>query len=413
MKPLVLSVLIVVLSGCHAHSDDTSMHATSVLVDTGQHQAYTPQGVLLTTQQGLTLWGQDAHYQGAPFSFAISNQQQTVVDTNTNLTWQRVPAEQRMSWQQAGDYCQGLTLADKSDWRLPTVKELVSIEDFSEGWPYLNTDVFSLGDQEIGKHLQFWSSNFYHIGTTHGGAETAFGVNFGTGHVKGYPTGDGDNQRMPPPPKRERASGEVALKGADGETTGDSSDKGNSAHQRRKPRGNPAYKLVRCVQGDEYGVNQFVDNHDGTVTDLATGLMWMKQDSGQALDWQQALDYAEDLMVAGYTDWKLPNIKELQSIVDYSGVYPAIDSSVFNTTDNDAYFWSSTSAYFSKFGPEEKRKPYWAWYVAFGYAVGPDGKDTHGAGAVRYDTKQANGPMGADAERIYNFARAVRQIDIP
>lgn len=82
----------------------------------------------------------------------------------------------------------------------------------------------------------------------------------------------------------------------------------------------------------------------------------------------------------GYSDWRLPNIRELQGIVDYSGSYPAIDTTYFNITDIDSYFWSRTSAYFSPASPGY----YYGGYVAFGYAVGTDGEDVHGAGAVRY-----------------------------
>ena len=67
-----------------------------------------------------------------------------------------------------------------------------------------------------------------------------------------------------------------------------------------------------------YATNSFADNGDGTVTDTATGLMWQQADDGVARDWGEALAYAEDLTLAGHGDWRLPNAKELQSIVDYS-----------------------------------------------------------------------------------------------
>ena len=197
----------------------------------------------------------------------------------------------------------------------------------------------------VSKDQQYWSSNFYYVGTTHGGAESAFGVNHATGHIKAYPA---------------EAAG---------------------------PFGN----YVLAVRGDTtYGKNDFVDNGDGTITDRATGLMWMQNDLNVPVDWEHALLYADTLSFAGYDDWRLPNVKELQSIVDYPGVFPAIDP-LFECTPitNEAgnadygYYWSSTSAYFSQASPEY----YYAWYVAFGYAVDDDGNDLHGAGAVRFDTK--------------------------
>ncbi|WP_413699843.1 DUF1566 domain-containing protein [Psychromonas sp. KJ10-10] len=205
---------------------------------------------------------------------------------------------------------------------------------------------------------------------------------------------------LPPPPSNNNKPSDMNVANVDDEANKDS---------KGKPRGNPRLKYVWAVAGQVYGESQFVDNGDGTISDLGTGLMWMVDDSKQGLDWQSALAYSENLEYAGYSDWKLPNVKELQTLVDYSGVYPAIDQSLFNISDENAYFWTSTSAYFSKRAKQEHKR-YWAWYVAFGYAVGPDGKDSHGAGAVRYDTKKSGGPAGEDAERIFNYVRAVRII---
>lgn len=388
----------------------------NIVVDTGQNITYGSDGLSLNIKTNDLFFGQDANYKGAPFNFKKSKNGVTVLDQNTGITWQRIPPEAKSSWGKAKEYCANLELAGHNDWRLPSLKELMSIEDFEEGWPYIDTNVFSLGNQPIGKQLQYWSSNFYLVGTTHDGAETAFGLNYGTGHIKGYPTGDG-NHGAPPfdvqsgkgPAGVHSKSGLTAPPGIEGSHRSMPPPPGGEGG--RPPRGNPAHKLVRCVYGASYGENSFVDNGNGTVSDFGTGLMWRKNDSGKGLDWENALAYAENLEFASHDDWRLPNIKELQSIVDYSGVYPAIDLKYFNITDNDSYFWSSTSAYFSKYGTEEQRKYYWAWYVAFGYAVGPDGKDSHGAGAVRYDSKMQDGPVGEDAERVFNYARAVRNID--
>jgi hypothetical protein len=73
------------------------------------------------------------------------------------------------------------------------------------------------------------------------------------------------------------------------------------------------------VRGNpDYGINHFKDNHDGTITDEATGLTWMKADSGKGMDWPSALVYGSNLELAGYTDWRLPSAKELQTIIDYT-----------------------------------------------------------------------------------------------
>ncbi len=390
-------------------------HSNRLVVDTGQNQAYDSNGNVISPPAGEAFYGQDVDYHSAGFLFT-DNSDGTVRDNNTELTWQQTPSAEKYAWQAAQDYCAALELGGQDDWRAPSLKELISIEDFSQGWPYIDTEYFSLGDEEIGKQLQFWSSNDYQVGTTHGGAASAFGLNYGTGHIKAYPVGGNANggeapadgaptsgapvgtdtsSDIPPPP-------DDASQAQDGELPPPPSGEAPTG-------GNVASKFVRCVRGDAYAVNEFVDNGDGTVSDIATGLMWMQADSGEGKDWENALASAENLEQAGYSDWRLPNVKELQSIVDYSGVYPAIDANFFQVTDADAYFWTSTSAYFSSVS-EEAAKRYWAWYVAFGYAVDNAGNDSHGAGAVRYDTKVEGGPAGEDAERVYNYARAVRNI---
>lgn len=60
----------------------------------------------------------------------------------------------------------------------------------------------------------------------------------------------------------------------------------------------------------------YTNNGDGTVTDLASGLMWQQND-GISRSWQDALEYAETLNLAEQDDWRLPNARKLQSIVDY------------------------------------------------------------------------------------------------
>jgi hypothetical protein len=114
------------------------------------------------------------------------------------------------------------------------------------------------------------------------------------------------------------------------------------------------------------------DTTDDTVTDTCTGLMWQQDtadvngdgqtidDGSDALDWCGALAYCENLSFAGHDDWRLPNLRELQSIVDYGRVGPAIDP-VFLVFQFAAY-WSSTSS---------AGCPDLAWYVdsLVGYAL--------------------------------------------
>jgi hypothetical protein len=117
---------------------------------------------------------------------------------------------------------------------------------------------------------------------------------------------------------------------------------------------------------------RFVDNGDGTVTDNCTGLMWQKDtadvngdgkiDGADTLPWCDALAYCENLSFAGHDDWRLPNVRELQSIVDYGRPSPPIDP-VFGALSS--FYWSSTSG---------AGGPGFAWYVVGG-GVFYGGKD--------------------------------------
>ena len=164
--------------------------------------------------------------------------------------------------------------------------------------------------------------------------------------------------------------------------------------------------------------------------------MWTQDDDGSGMTWPDALSYAESSEFAGYNDWRLPNAKELQSIIDYTRA-PAVTNSaaidpVFNCTpitdeggsQNYPFYWSGTThASFL----DDATGGYGA-YVCFGESLGwmemPPGSgnytllDVHGAGAQRSDPKvgdpadwpYGNGPQG-DVIRIYNFVRLVRDAD--
>ena len=75
----------------------------------------------------------------------------------------------------------------------------------------------------------------------------------------------------------------------------------------------------------------YTDNGDGTISNLATGLMQQKADDVKGRDWQEALAYAENFELASHSDWRLPNAKELQSIVDYSRSPQTTSSPAINT----------------------------------------------------------------------------------
>jgi len=102
------------------------------------------------------------------------------------------------------------------------------------------------------------------------------------------------------------------------------------------------------------------------VTDSVTGLQWQDDAIGTSTTWQDAIDRCENLTLDGLSDWRLPNINELKSIVDRSKYNPAIVNGFSQVSSNDDY-WSSTAL-------EEDRG--YAWVVFFGYGlVDSFGKD--------------------------------------
>ncbi len=82
-----------------------------------------------------------------------------------------------------------------------------------------------------------------------------------------------------------------------------------------------------------------VDN--GTVTDTMTQLIWEQTFSDFRTIWAAADDYCQTLNLNGSTDWRVPSMKELQTIVDETRTNPAIDPNVFPCTTND-FFWTSS-----------------------------------------------------------------------
>ena len=106
---------------------------------------------------------------------------------------------------------------------------------------------------------------------------------------------------------------------------------------------------------------RYINNGDGTITDGITGLMWARDgnglgcNSGIGLEWPDAIDWAEALTFAGYSDWRLPNRRELESILDFGRRAPAIEPTIFPNTTNDRY-WTATI---------DAGDPAFAWFVDF------------------------------------------------
>lgn len=359
------------------------------IVDTNQASCYNSSSGEIESCSGR---GHDADYNGNLPSYTISSDGLTVFDNVTGLLWTRssdidgsgtIDYGDKRYQSEAAGYCAGLTLGGYS-WRLPSIKEAYSLilfsgrdassytgGDTSTLTPFISSsfdwafgDIFTLDGIAAGERLidgQYATSTLY-ASTTMNGDATMFGVNFVDGRIKGYP---------------------LLLKKF----------------------------YVRCVTGNSsYGINSFRDNGDGTVSDSATGLMWQQDDSPSA-DWDDALASCSNATTATYFDWRLPNAKELQSIVDYtrspdSDGSAAIDTTFFNATPitNEAgvtdwaYYWSSTT-HVDYYGDGSN-----AAYLSFGRALGYFNfsvLDVHGAGAQRSNDKlDVTTEPGADAADV-------------
>ncbi len=386
----------------------------SLPVDTGQVACYNATTEISCPQEGNSFFGQDGHYSGNSPSY-VNNGDGTVTDIHTGLTWSQAVGD-KLSLTQAMAAAESLTLGGYSDWRIPTIKELYTLIDFTgytgtgsltgssvpaNAVPFMDTVSFDFayGDTSAGERYidAQWLTTTLYVTTTMEGDNTLFGVNFADGRIKGY---------------------------------GYSNDS--------RPNAGEKEFYVRYVRGNSYGENQFTDNGNDTISDAGSGQMWTKKDSGAysagsggdgSMDWPEALAWCEGLSVGGHSDWRLPNAKELQFIVDYTRS-PATTGSaaidpIFESTSiidekgdlNFPYFWTSTT---HLDGPSPSN---YAAYIAFGEALGimnfgsgDTVYDVHGAGAQRSDPKTGNpdditteAPQG-DIWRIYNYARCVRDI---
>jgi hypothetical protein len=130
-------------------------------------------------------------------------------------------------------------------------------------------------------------------------------------------------------------------------------------------------------RGVAWPVPRFADHGNGTATDNLTGLMWTKNANlpNGYMNWQQALNYVAGMNAGtypnyGYHDWRLPNRKELFSLIDHSRYNPALPADHPFTNVQAYYYWSSTTV---------------AGYPAFAWIVGMRSGDVSNGGKYYYD----------------------------
>jgi hypothetical protein len=281
----------------------------------------------------------------------LDNSDGTVTDKLTGLIWTKNanPAGNYMAWLEALEYVKTLNTGGHTDWRLPNINELQSLIEYSQsnfalpqGYPFTNV-------QPI-----YWSST----------SSAEFTSDAWTVGFSGDPDGNGvDDYGYVASTDKSYYYYVRAVRGGQCGSLGDSviclPQTGQSSCY------DSDGKSIDCAGTGQDGDIQagvawpkprFVDNGDGTVTDNLTGLMWTANGTDEKT-WQEALDWLKTLHMGGLTDWRLPNVNELRSLVDYTSSYPSLPHrNPFVYVQSD-YYWSSTTyAYYTNH----------AWSVYFG-----------------------------------------------
>ena len=409
----------------------TTAALTYPIVDSGQTKCYDATGEISPPTATGAFYGQDAQFADHAPAYSLASDGKTVLDAVTGLRWMRGPnttlapptSADKKTWSGAPAWVatvNAMAYGGYTDWRLPSIKELYALMNFKGTDPssYTGTDTsvltpfidtaffnFAYGQTSTGERLidsQYASSNLFILNPAETGYSKLFGLNLADGRIKGY---------------------DLIMPGGAEKTF-----------------------FVQLVRGSVgYGGNAFADLGDGTVRDAATGLMWTKADNGSPLSWQAALAWAQARNAAnhlGHADWRLPNAKELHSLVSYANApdyngKPALDTAYFTCTSitnengeaDFPYYWTSTThAGYTTTGSAGGQ----AVYIPFGRALGWPSTgwvDVHGAGCQRSDPKvgppyayatahtvtkngtthpgYSFGPQG-DAIRGLNFIRLVR-----
>ena len=233
--------------------------------------------------------GEDSDVLNNPMSFT-DNGNGTITDNDTGLMWQKTDGGE-MTFQNASEFCKTLSLGGHNDWRLPSSHELFAINQYDTN-PALNWAFFTITDAGY-----WWTSDYRADDSTR-----VWVVNSGGG--------------IGPHPKSETISA-GGLK---------------RYHVR----------AVRNTKTTSFPSDHFIDNANGTITDNYTGLIWQQVQSGDMMLWEDALHYANNLSLTGKTDWRLPNIKELQSLNDEKLIRPSFNKQYFTNISSGNY-WSSTT----------------------------------------------------------------------
>lgn len=229
---------------------------------------------------GQSGYGQDGTSSVHPAQYLVLGD--TVRDLVTGLLWQRSPDLRSFDWWASHEYCEALSLGGREDWSLPSRLELVSLLDVGRAGPSIDLASFPDAPTDF-----FWTSSPAMF------SSLAFGVRFDQGFVYDHDP---------------RVSGRV-----------------------------------RCVADGKQPPSPRYVSLTSTVRDQATGLIWQKGVQS-ARTWLDALAGCDQLALAGATDWRLPTLKELLTLVDEYALNPSTDVGAFPATPPE-WLWTSTPGF--------------------------------------------------------------------
>ena len=281
------------LNGTEGYCNSDCTGSTTGALCTGQTKCYNDTEEIACPIEGEDFYGQDAQYINycKPMNYTIegSEPEEIVVSHYTGLEWQRVISLDIYTWQEAVSYCETLDYGGYDDWRLPEMKNLISLNDFGTADPSLYSGFTNKVSQSS---YSFWAEDYPFL------EEKAWSVGFQFGVAGvGYKTS----------PSR-----------------------------------------ILCVRGDSTSTqNDFSETEisgDYIVTDDQFSLQWTKDYYASITEykitWGIALEYCEDLTYGRHDDWRLPNINELITLLDTSERQPA---SKFPGLPESLALWSSTT----------------------------------------------------------------------
>jgi len=265
------------------------------VVPTQQTRCFNDTGVTTCDEITSEFYGQDALYADTSsrgFENIKIGEKYYLFDNKTEILWYKTASETTVSHSNAVSFCEILNnneIAEKTNWRLPYLHEMVSIVSFDESTdPMVDGFYFSYIDKS-----KYWT-------LTKLGGENYYYVDF------------------------------------------------SGSSQFYVENGTTAENYAICVSSDHnYGEDRLFKRYKEipydsvvTVEDISTGLVWQKVNDYTIRVWKEALKYCQDLDFAGKKDWRLPNINELHSIATY-GLYPELQTTFPDLGDD--FFWSSTT----------------------------------------------------------------------